>query len=85
MDAEDDVMAAMARELVEKGRVGESADAVCGELRRERLRQADANAAFGANLDPEKPASFALPDLSMPMAQLFQCSRSALQSKEAEG
>jgi hypothetical protein len=28
MDAEDDVMAAMARELVEKGRVGESADAV---------------------------------------------------------
>jgi hypothetical protein len=35
MDAEDDVMAAMARELVEKGRVGESADAICGEPRRE--------------------------------------------------
>jgi hypothetical protein len=28
MDAEDDMMAAMARELVEKGRIGESADAV---------------------------------------------------------
>jgi hypothetical protein len=69
MDAEDDMMAAMARELVEKGRVGESADAVWGELRRERMLQADENAAFGTHLDPEQPAPLALPDLSMPIAQ----------------
>ncbi len=39
MDADDDMLAAMARELVEKGGVGESADAVWGELRRERAAQ----------------------------------------------
>jgi hypothetical protein len=36
MDADDDMLAAMARELVEKGSVGDSADAVCEELRKER-------------------------------------------------
>ncbi|RXH53787.1 DEAD/DEAH box helicase [Granulicella sibirica] len=36
MDADDDMLAAMARELVEKGGVGESADAVWEELRKER-------------------------------------------------
>ena len=36
MDADDDMLAAMARELVEKGGVGESADAVWQELRKER-------------------------------------------------
>lgn len=39
MDADDDMLAAMARELVEKGGVGESADAVWQELRRERAAQ----------------------------------------------
>ena len=39
MDADDDMLAAMARELVEKGGVGESADAVWEELRRERAAQ----------------------------------------------
>lgn len=39
MEAEDDIMAAMARELVEKGGVGESADAVWDELKRERAGQ----------------------------------------------
>jgi hypothetical protein len=42
MDAEDDLMAAMARELVEKGGVGESADAVWEELKRERAVHAAA-------------------------------------------
>jgi hypothetical protein len=69
MDAEDDMMAAMARELVEKGRVGESADAVWGELRRERLLQADANASFATHSDPEQSEPLVLPDLSMPIAQ----------------
>ncbi len=36
MDADDDMLAAMARELVEKGGIGESADAVWQELRKER-------------------------------------------------
>jgi hypothetical protein len=40
MDADDDLLAAMARELVEQGGVGESADAVWAELRRERAAQA---------------------------------------------
>jgi hypothetical protein len=36
MDTDDDMMAAMARELVEKGGVGQSADAIWDELKRER-------------------------------------------------
>lgn len=40
MDADDDLLAAMARELVEQGGVGESADAVWAELKRERAAQA---------------------------------------------
>jgi len=36
MDSDDDMMAAMARELVEKGGVGQSADAIWDELKRER-------------------------------------------------
>jgi hypothetical protein len=70
MDAEDDMMAAMARELVEKGRIGESADAVWDELRRERLIQADASAAFGSHSGPEQSEPLALVDLSLPIAQL---------------
>lgn len=42
LDADDDLLAAMARELVEQGGVGESADAVWAELRRERAAQAGA-------------------------------------------
>jgi hypothetical protein len=44
-------------------------EAVWGELRRERILQADANVAFGAYSDPEKPAPLALPDLSIPITQ----------------
>jgi hypothetical protein len=36
LDADDDLLAAMARELVEQGGIGESADAVWQELRKER-------------------------------------------------
>lgn len=36
MDAYDDLLAAMARELVEQGGIGESADAVWAELKCER-------------------------------------------------
>jgi hypothetical protein len=44
LDADDDMLAAMARELVEQGGVGQSADAVWDELRRERAAQASAAA-----------------------------------------
>ena len=36
MDADDDMLAVVARELVEKGGVGDSADVVWEELRNER-------------------------------------------------
>jgi hypothetical protein len=36
LESDDDLMSAMARELVERGHVGESADAVWADLKRER-------------------------------------------------
>jgi hypothetical protein len=36
LESDDDMMSAMARELVERGRVGESADAIWADLKRER-------------------------------------------------
>jgi hypothetical protein len=36
LETDDDMMSAMARELVERGRVGESADAIWAHLKRER-------------------------------------------------
>jgi len=54
MDADDDMLAAMARELVEKGGVGDSADAVWEELRKERT----------AHLPPT-PAAEAVPAMEM--------------------
>jgi len=38
LESDDDMMSAMARELVERGRVGESADAVWANLKRERAQ-----------------------------------------------
>ncbi len=38
LETDDDMMSAMARELVERGRVGESADAVWADLKRERAQ-----------------------------------------------
>src|SRR6266478_9090726 len=48
LDADDDLLAAMARELVQQSGVGQSADAVWDELRRER-------AAYAAAAAPELP------------------------------
>ncbi len=62
MDAEEDLMAALARELVEKAGVGESADAVWQELKRERQIHAAATPAIPAQLeqavDPEATLLF---------------------------
>ncbi len=38
LESDDDMVSAMARELVERGRVGEAADAVWADLKRERAR-----------------------------------------------
>jgi hypothetical protein len=38
LESDDDMMSAMACELVERGRVGESADAVWADLKRERAQ-----------------------------------------------
>jgi hypothetical protein len=65
MDADDDLVAAMARELVEKGGVGEAADAVWEELRRERAAQGIATV---ANSGPKVWESAAEPDLFSPSA-----------------
>jgi hypothetical protein len=54
LDADDDLLAAMARELVEQGGVGESADAVWHELRRERAAQAAATPVV-SNLPSSEP------------------------------
>ena len=54
LDANEDLLTAMARELVEKGGVGESADAVWKDLERERARHA-----------PEQPRS---PELLAPVS-----------------
>ena len=42
LDANEDLLSAMARELVEKGGVGETADAVWKDLERERAKHAPA-------------------------------------------
>ena len=65
MDADDDLVAAMARELVEKGGVGEAADAVWEELRRERAAQGIATV---ANSGPKVWESATEPDLFSPSA-----------------
>jgi hypothetical protein len=65
---------------------GESADAVWGELRRERMLQVDANAAFGAYSDPEKPATFGITgSFHADSAASSNAHARPLQSKEAEG
>jgi hypothetical protein len=51
LDANEDLLTAMARELVEKGGVGESADAVWKDLERERARHAPVQP-----ISPELPA-----------------------------
>ena len=42
LDANEDLLSAMTRELVEKGGVGETADAVWKDLKRERAKHAPA-------------------------------------------
>jgi hypothetical protein len=63
LDADDDMMAAMARELVQTGGVGETADAVWSELKRERAAQ---SASAPALPKPEQWEVDRLPDDTIP-------------------
>jgi hypothetical protein len=68
LDTDEDLMSAMARELVERGGVGESADAVWAELRRERaLHVPVVEGDVRTEPDPELPAE--LPELVNPAIQ----------------
>jgi hypothetical protein len=83
IDAEDDLMAAMARELVEKGGVGESADAVWEELKRERAVHAVASPVLFAPEIPEaikngSPVGLALDDVSLAASPGAQTALSGL-------
>jgi hypothetical protein len=60
LESDDDMMSAMARELVERGRVGESADAAWADLKRERAQHMPAlpivsQTAPGEKDDPSLP------------------------------
>jgi hypothetical protein len=55
LESDDDMMSAMARELVERGRVGESADAVWADLKRERAQHMVSMPAPGEEGDPSLP------------------------------
>jgi len=74
LESDDDMMSAMARELVERGRVGESADAVWADLRRERAQHMPSMPEPGEESDPSWPhlsqgpvaASLSVPHLAEP-------------------
>jgi hypothetical protein len=53
LDSDDDMMSAMARELVERGRVGESAAAIWADLKRERALHTPARPALEPEQDTE--------------------------------
>jgi hypothetical protein len=55
LDADEDLMAAMARELVEKAGVGESADQIWRQLDRERAK----HVVSGGQLNGEIPSNYA--------------------------
>jgi hypothetical protein len=64
LESDDDMMSAMARELVERGRVGESADAVWADLKRERALHLPATPpaeAKPAREEEEQPISALIP------------------------
>jgi hypothetical protein len=66
LDTDEDLMSAMARELVEKAGVGESADAVWRELDHEREKALPRGAAAEPEPEEEPPSVL---DLPMPVAE----------------
>jgi hypothetical protein len=63
LDTDEDLMSAMARELVEKAGVGESADAVWRDLGHEREKVLPRPPAIGAEPEEEPAPVLDLPDL----------------------
>jgi hypothetical protein len=78
IESDDDMMSAMARELVERGRVGESADAVWADLKRERAQHMPpvpmvSQAQLVAEHDPLLPLLSQVPDAaSSPALRLVE-------------
>jgi len=75
LESDDDMMSAMARELVECGRVGESADAVWADLKRERAQHVPAvsQSELVAEGDPLLPLLAQVPgETSQPAAYLVE-------------
>ena len=64
LDANEDLLTAMARELVEKGGIGESADAVWKDLERERTRQAPEQP---RSLEQPQPTTAAVAEVQVPV------------------
>ncbi len=64
LDADEDLLTAMARELVEKGGVGETADAVWKNLERERAKHVPAPPPLAEVITlPVTPAQDAMPEI----------------------
>jgi hypothetical protein len=61
LESDDDMMSAMARELVERGRVGESADAIWADLKRERALHMPASPTH----EPEQNADQDIPEMPL--------------------
>jgi hypothetical protein len=65
LESDDDMMSAMARELVERGRVGESADAVWADLKHERALHMPARPALDPEQDTDAGISREMPEMPL--------------------
>ena len=70
LESDDDLMSAMARELVERGHVGESADAIWADLKRERAQHMNATLKIWS--DPGKGTEVVL---IVPGRMIFEASQ----------
>ena len=61
LESDDDMMSAMARELVERARVGESADAIWADLKRERALHVPARPTH----EPEQDTDQNIPEMPL--------------------
>ena len=93
LESDEDMMSAMARELVERGRVGESADAVWADLKRERAQHMVSQTEREEEGDPSLPllsqepiaASLPVPHLVEPTPKRQQKPSALWPTGHAEG
>jgi hypothetical protein len=72
------MMSAMARELVERGRVGESADAIWADLKRERALHVPARPALDPEQDTDAGISREMPEMPLFLPHPTSAPQSAL-------